>query len=176
MLSAGNEIVNYQYSVTMKVKKRFELNADVLSMDKPCLWWFLDLMKKSLKSVASGIKAEKLVMLCHGGPGHMFLFKKQIITSGKIRRDSDIKWWVHILTVILWLQVLNYNAFRSNDLYREMKWSQRMELIKFVHMDGILRLNQPTDLVVKPTMIVDIVIGQTLGNSFKITRHVGTCR
>ena len=51
-----------------------------------------------------------------------------------------------------------------------------MELIKFVHMYGILRLNQPTDLVVKPTMIVDIVIGQTPGNSFKVTRHVGTCR
>ena len=33
MLSAGNEIINYQYSVTVKVKKRFELNADVLSMD-----------------------------------------------------------------------------------------------------------------------------------------------
>lgn len=43
-----------------------------------------------MEEYGKGIKVERLVILCHGGPGHIYLLHKQIMTGTKIRKNNDI--------------------------------------------------------------------------------------
>ena len=52
----------------------------------------IEAVKDALEEYGAGIKAERLVLLCHGGPGHMYLLHKQIMTTAKLRKNNDIKW------------------------------------------------------------------------------------
>jgi len=53
-----------------------------------------ELMGDKLASMGEGVKAERIIIICPGGPGHIFFLHKQIVTAAKIAKSNDIKWYV----------------------------------------------------------------------------------
>ncbi|KAJ8038540.1 NMDA receptor synaptonuclear signaling and neuronal migration factor [Holothuria leucospilota] len=156
--------------------------ADVITFDydfaKDTFENLINMLETNLEEYRAGSRARSICFVCQGGPGHLYILKKRVLTSPKLKKESEadqVRFWKSIGKCMS--KIRHHESvihIMGCNILGNSKGQQLFDELEAIMRPSIVKIKAPLELSEEGQDMISAYFDKPKYNTWKMRRYSKT--